>query len=80
MIVGCYTLELYCDLCWNDPAKPYAQRSGFPHRYLGTSRARCARQARTAGWLLQFARANRPEGAICPICRKNPSPSKKDKA
>ena len=74
MIVGCYSLDLYCDLCWEDTATPYAQRSAFPHNFTGKSRAACGKQARVAGWSLRFVSGSKPPRAVCPICKRRRTP------
>jgi hypothetical protein len=59
VIVGCYTVDLYCDGC----------NLGYGHRrgsqYTGQTEAECLRQARRDGWL--FTR-DRPRKAFCPTC------------
>ncbi len=43
MIVGCYTLELYCDA----PDCPWR-----PHQFTGRTEAECIRAAKSVGWRL----------------------------
>jgi hypothetical protein len=59
MIVGCYTLDLYCDK--NNPDHDYFE---FPHQFTGRSLASCIRQAKSKGWSVG------KEKAICPKCKK----------
>jgi hypothetical protein len=62
MLVGCYTLDCYCDA--NHPALTRLA-SGlfleFPLQYTGETRAQCVRAARAAGWVIG-------EAHRCPIC------------
>lgn len=59
MIVGCYSLDLYCD--GNGGGHVYNE---FPHFFVGKSASSCYRQARRAGWRLSI----RSGVAICPKC------------
>ncbi len=63
MIVGGYTLDLYCD---NE--KPYPDGihpfKYFPQEFVGETRQECAKEARQVGWKLNFNKRT----AICPIC------------
>lgn len=59
MIVGGYSLDLYCDKenhehLWNE----------FPHKYTGEFGSDCRAQARRDGWKLKAY------VAICPKCAK----------
>jgi len=63
VIVGCYTLELYCD-----NRKPYPEDevhgySEFPHQYTDELGSVCRRDARRDGWVLGKGGA-----ATCPKC------------
>lgn len=60
MIVGGYSLDLYCD---NEETKnhPY---NYFPHQYAGNTRGECFRDARKDGWILNYYKNK----AICPLC------------
>jgi len=66
MIVGCYTLDLYCD---NKPAHQYLWISDymsdgkFPVQFIGERGCDCRQQARKAGWKLM-----RDGRALCPRC------------
>jgi hypothetical protein len=64
-IVGCYTLDLYCDL--DNPAHESAE---FPHTFIAEHGHTCRRQAREAGWVLK----PRQGKAYCPKCRTQPKP------
>lgn len=65
MIVGCYTLDLYCK---NYP-EPWVKsdrhdyKEHFPTAYTGHTLAECKRDARRDGW-----RFTRDGDCICPIC------------
>lgn len=55
MIVGCYTLDLYCDSY--DGGPPFRDSvvhkyQEFPHQYTGETRFECIKQARKDGWLI----------------------------
>ena len=71
MIVGGYTLELYCDARPDDTLHTRAlivAGDGFGE-FVGEKASTCRRLARKAGWLL-----NLKEGTcICPACRKKAS-------
>lgn len=56
MIVGGYSLDLYCDnpQCCDNPAY-----------FEGGTASECRKQARRAGWELDLAART----AICPACR-----------
>ena len=58
MIVGCYSIDLYCDF------GPHPVGYGFPHQFTGQTEAVCFREARKKGW-----RIYRKQGkAKCPRC------------
>ena len=59
MIVGCFTLDLYCDNPSNDNNHEYKE---FPHQYTGETRAICYRKARKQGWLIGRTKC------YCPKC------------
>jgi hypothetical protein len=65
-IIGCYTLELYCD---NQPdrQKPDAIHGyeEFPKQYCNEFGSRCRAMARKDGWKL-----TKDGGSICPKCAK----------
>lgn len=69
MIVGCYTMHLYCDTGNSEPGMP-GDGAG-PHNYedpgqgefVGRTEADCLRQARAKGW-----RFDRKRRAFCPRC------------
>lgn len=58
MIVGGYTLDLYCDR--ESPTHLFQE---FPHQYTGENGPACRRLARRHGWRLK-----RNGEAICPKC------------
>ncbi len=68
MIVGCYSMDLYCDTAQEDRSKC---RVGWeyngPPVYTGRTESECLREARKDGWL--FTR-DRPRKAYCPKCAK----------
>ncbi len=60
MIVGTYTLDLYCDTEGCD--QPLA-KLGQPDEFIAELGTTCRRQARQAGWTLK-----RNGTAVCPQC------------
>jgi len=63
MIVGCYTIDLYCDT----PGCQFSveQRTGDKvAQYTGETYQECARKARKNGWQLSADR----QVATCPAC------------
>ncbi len=58
MIVGCYSLNLYCDR--KNEEHEYKE---FPHTYTDELGSRCRKSARQDGWLLK-----RNGDCICPKC------------
>ena len=70
MIVGCYSLDLYCDnfdLMKDQVEDSYGHRyDEFPHQFTGYSRPECVRNARHRGWIVNIP-ANK---AYCPGCVK----------
>ena len=85
MIVGCFTLHLYCDSPehkrTDEDFKYLSQQASriwdsmHPGEFTGETRHDCVRAARKAGWVLK-AKANR---AICPI-HNNKRPDIKERA
>ena len=51
MIIGGYTLDLYCDKAkiMHDPIHTFDE---FPHQFTGHTHSQCVKQARDKGWLL----------------------------
>jgi hypothetical protein len=64
MIVGCYTLDLYCDA--KNDSHGYKE---FPHVYTNHTEGRCKRDARRDGWRFR-KRADGTWAAYCPKCSK----------
>jgi hypothetical protein len=68
VVVGCYSVELYCENAENDSDGKRGDCpdfwSSFPHVYTGETYGQCARQARRAGWVLTRDRRH----AYCPKC------------
>lgn len=73
MIVGCYSMHLYCDTGNDEPGMPGDNGNPTPHDYrdegnaefTGRTEADCIRQAKALGW--RFTRNKR---AICPRCNR----------
>lgn len=59
MIVGCYTLDLYCDNDVSDHC-----RNVFSETYVGETFAECIREARSKGWIIN----PKKNKALCPEC------------
>jgi hypothetical protein len=70
MIVGCYSLHLYCDglpNCKNRNCRPGAGGDSVPPaEYSGQTRGECSAKARRQGWRLN----PRTDTALCPACAK----------
>lgn len=70
MIVGCYSLELYCDKAANETSIYGHNRDGihkykeFPHTFVGERRQDCEREAREMGWMIN----NKTGICLCPKC------------
>lgn len=68
MIVGCYSLDLYCarDKISNGPEAGTATHpyDYFPHQYTGTNERDCRAQARKRGWRFYGGEA------YCPLCER----------
>lgn len=71
MIVGGYTLHLYCDSGREQPLGTVGhERAGdacllsYPDEYNGETRAECVRLARARGWRITKGRQ------LCPRCRE----------
>ena len=61
MVVGGYTLDLYCD---NESVEhPYDE---FPHTFFSELGRTCRQEARKAGWTI------RKNKAYCPLCGGKP--------
>ena len=59
-MVGCYSLDLYCD------QKNFDHRyDEFPHVYTAEYGSRCRRDARRDGWIL-----HKDHTATCPRCSR----------
>lgn len=64
MIVGGYTLDLYCD---HKDHKP-GTISSSGEQFFGETFSQCKRLASRAGW--KFSRNKSPAEAYCPACVK----------
>lgn len=69
MIVGCYSIDVYCDTrdqhptgYENMPRWPDRRDMGNGDSYIGETRAACIRAARRVGWLIG------KERQLCPFC------------
>ena len=59
MIIGCYTLDLYCD-------NKDCYTVGMPHQFTGPSAMHCYKQARAIGWIINLQKSK----AYCPRCKE----------
>lgn len=75
MIVGCYTMDLYCEVHYseNEMEKVYAfakrnlmYRHNKVHQFTGPTEANCNKQARADGWKLDLKTGQ----CWCPIHRQ----------
>ena len=66
MMVGGYTLDLYCDNRRDSYVEDMAlhPHQRFPDQYVGNSLGECKRLARQEGWLISAKRQ------LCPECRR----------
>lgn len=70
MIVGCYSLDLYCAGSFNVPrAQRPADCLEDAQGFTGRNRTQATREAREAGWKVQHAREGKPGQAWCPNCK-----------
>lgn len=60
MIVGCYSIDLYCD---GEYSHDYDEGKAD---FADKNESRCYRQARRAGWIIN----TREQKAYCPNCTK----------
>lgn len=60
MIVGCYSLDLYCDSAWSC--------SGQADGFTGRNRTQATKEAKKDGWRVTHAREGKTGRAICPDC------------
>lgn len=65
MIVGCYSMDLYCD-AENCPDRSHRIGSVYA-QLIGRYERECLREARKLGW--KFSKSH-PRKAFCPTCAK----------
>lgn len=63
MIVGCYTLDLYCDNEGKFPDGIHEHKE-FPRKFTDEHGSRCRKMAREEGWKLNLKDGT----ALCPKC------------
>ena len=68
MIVGCYTLDLYCD---GDPECKYSMTNSpgcrnMSAQFTAETGSECRRLAREDGWILNL----QEQTTVCPKCAK----------
>jgi hypothetical protein len=61
MIVGGYTLDLYCDV--ENEQHSYRE---FPHQFYAQTKQECYREARRCGWTIN----DKTGFCYCPKCKK----------
>ena len=73
MIVGCYSVHLYCDGEGHEGflidgaymvKSPDGEYVGVAHEFAGKNERECLRQAREVGW-----RITRDRETFCPFCK-----------
>lgn len=65
MIVGCYSMDLYCDNDHKTDGTAREYQLAKPGQYTGHTEADCKRDARKEGW--KFKRNGK---VYCPACPK----------
>jgi hypothetical protein len=82
MIVGCYTLDLYCDRDNPDgytiadiPEHGFRE---FPHQFTGHTEGVCMRDAKRRGWRFQDGKAYCPRCAVTLKMARKKKPRKSD--
>jgi hypothetical protein len=63
VVIGCYTLDLYCDACEEQGTPSWKI---FSAQYTADRREETIRAARNDGWIVNENR-NR---AVCPVCSR----------
>ena len=67
-VIGCYTLDLYCDNYFSNALTPVRDTvhgfQEFPHQYTGETFGQCVKQARAHGWIVNRDKSH----ALCPKC------------
>lgn len=73
MIVGCYTLDLYCDgkgCLTNHPFGIGPESRYIPVQFTGETGQECRKEATRAGWVIN----NRAGTCLCPKCVREGNP------
>ena len=70
MIVGGYSLHLYCDHENQHGRDDYGEYGQFPHEFDEASKTAATKAARKAGWIVRHATAEGEGRAVCPSCKK----------
>ncbi len=73
MIVGCYTLDLYCD----NESDAHNFRE-FPHQFTAERETDCMRQAAAKGWRFKDNKAYCPKCAVTLKMARKRKPQKSD--
>lgn len=75
MIVGCYTLDLYCRFDGtSDGPQAGTVVHGYnsqPHQFTGPTLSNCRAQARKRGWTFED-----DDDATCPMCNRRKAKTK----
>jgi hypothetical protein len=72
MIVGCYSLELYCENYKNGGLDGIHEFEEMPHLFTSERREDCEKQARDIGWMIN----NKSGVCLCPRCSGKGTPKK----
>lgn len=75
MIVGCYTLDLYCDREEGEPQHGFRE---FPHQFTGHTEGDCMQDARARGWRFRDGAAYCPKCAVTLKMARKPKPRKSE--
>ena len=80
MIVGCYTLDLYCDRFSVSPGEVTDEHghwyNEFPHQFTAELGSECRAKAKQRGWKLNLKDGT----ALCPKCsgKRKPAGERKE--
>lgn len=67
MIVGCYSLDLYCARGPNNGKNAAPTCKGLnPGQFTGRTEAECKREARSKGWRFLIVKGD----VVCPWCAR----------
>jgi hypothetical protein len=61
MIVGCYSMDLYCD------GSPCVTTRAYQNQFTGETASECRKEARRIGWRFDLTARK----AYCPACNRS---------